>query len=318
MCEFCEGESKVLLAYSNADSMKVIYGQYCGVKVFSRLEMCGNKMTLSGGGSYRSGSDCYYEAEGLDTEDEVATLGDESYIRISYCPFCGREIKSKEYEISSVKEEIRVLTSELADLRVAYEEMRTYFYVWWKKEHVGADEDYDENPLTLDELMGGYDGRCYIEYGGEYQLYRKDRPVYHYGDKILCSCYSRPKYMSQVYFVGEDEIRKMVELGYLKEQGKKLESFNRKRDKMGEKIGKKEVLLEKLKRKLEGLYDEEASRRVREVFPRELLTEEEIGQVKGMEKVKAIKWLAKKEGIEGLKAAHIWYDEYIGGGEECV
>ena len=55
---------------------------------------------------------------------------------------------------------------------------------------------------------------------------------------------------------------------------------------------------------------------MREAFPRELLTEEEIGQVKGMEKLKAIKWLAKKEGIEGLKAAHIWYDEYIGVGEE--
>lgn len=42
---------------------------------------------LDANGSYHSKSDCYYEDEGIDIDNENAINSKAEYIKIKYCPF---------------------------------------------------------------------------------------------------------------------------------------------------------------------------------------------------------------------------------------
>ena len=101
--------------YDNRDSMNISYGQYQGVNVMASLLMKGNMLVLSGTGSYRSESDCYYEDEGLDCDSEGSTNSDSVYLKIAYCPFCGKKIESYEFENRSINDKIVVLENKLED-----------------------------------------------------------------------------------------------------------------------------------------------------------------------------------------------------------
>lgn len=64
---------------------------------------------LDANGSYHSKSDCYYEDEGIDIDNENAINSKAEYIKIKYCPFCGKEIKSVLYGKTKANDEIAKL-----------------------------------------------------------------------------------------------------------------------------------------------------------------------------------------------------------------
>ena len=101
------------MSYDNYKSMNICYGQYQGVNVVANLSMKGNMLTLNGSGSYRSRSDCYYENEGLDCFNEHSEGSNGNYIKIEYCPFCGKKLESNEFEIKKTKDEIDVVKHKL-------------------------------------------------------------------------------------------------------------------------------------------------------------------------------------------------------------
>ena len=92
MCKFCDSKKeKNVLLYDNHNSMNIHYGQYQGVHVNASLTLKGNMLILNGSGNYRSRSDCYYEDQGLDCDGEFSKNASDEYIKIEYCPFCGKK-----------------------------------------------------------------------------------------------------------------------------------------------------------------------------------------------------------------------------------
>lgn len=110
MCKFCESKEEIELAvYDNSRLMEVCFDQYSGVGVWASVSMHGNMLTLDASGSYRSSADCYYESEGLDISSKRSRRRPPSRVRIKYCPMCGREITSNEYERAVAEENLEVV-----------------------------------------------------------------------------------------------------------------------------------------------------------------------------------------------------------------
>ena len=69
MCKYCNsGKEHLIVSYNNTDAMNLSFGQYQGVNVCGSLTMKGDMLMLSGSGSYRSHSDCYYEDNGVECD----------------------------------------------------------------------------------------------------------------------------------------------------------------------------------------------------------------------------------------------------------
>ena len=295
MCKFCDNLTKTnLMHYDNRYAMGVSYGQYSGVNVQSNLYINGNMLILDGNGSYRSRSDCYYDAEGLDIENEMAHDSKANYIKIKYCPFCGKEIKSVLYEKTKTNDEIIELKTKLKELKrdLNYSNMFINFE-WslnkrtpeeidklveehrkeveaqgWKFTHIesyvesiqyyGYIEKYYEHPLTLKELK-----EKFTDVKGDI-IYGDVREECKYGDlpdkftldtKIRSYSYFRPTYYSHTYILTDKMYEKLAELGYIQKDDSKYNDMIKNREKIKKEIEKVNNKLNELKEYLNSLNE---------------------------------------------------------------
>ena len=295
MCEFCDNIIKInLMHYDNHDAMGISYGQYSGVNVQSNLYINGNMLILDGNGSYRSRSDCYYEDAGLEINNERAHNSKADYIKIKYCPFCGKEIKSVLYEKTKTNDEIIELKDKLKELKKDLDYSNMFInFEWslnkrtpeeinkmieehrkeveakgWKFTNVksyveciqyyGYDEKYYDNPLTLKELKEKFTNiKGDIIYGN---VREDDR----FGDlpdkftldtKIRSYSYFRPTYYGRTYILTDEMYEKLAELGYIKKNDSKYNAMVKKREKIKKEIEKTKNKLNELKEYLNSLKD---------------------------------------------------------------
>lgn len=295
MCEFCDNIIKInLMHYDNHDSMGISYGQYSGVNVQSNLYINGNMLILDGNGSYRSRSDCYYEDAGLEINNERAHNSKADYIKIKYCPFCGKEIKSVLYEKTKTNDEIIELKDKLKELKTDLDYSNMFINFEWslnkrtpeeidkmveeyRKEvegkgwkftgaksyaesiqYYGYDEKYFDNPLTLKELKEKFSNvKGDIIYGN---VREDDR----FGDlpdkftldtKIRSHSYFRPTYYGRTYILTDEMYEKLAELGYIKKNDSKYNAMIKKREKIKNEIEKTKNKLNELKEYLNSLQD---------------------------------------------------------------
>lgn len=295
MCEFCDNLDKTnLMHYDNHDSMGVYCGQYSGVNVQSNLYIKGNMLILDGNGSYRSRSDCYYETEGLEIENERAYDSKANYIKIKYCPFCGKEIKSVLYEKTKTNDEIIWLKNKLKELKTDLDYSNMFINFKWslnkrtpeeidkmveehKKEveaigwkftniesyiegiqYYGYIEKYYDNPLTLKELKEKFtDVKGDIIYG---DVREDDR----YGDlpdkftlntKIRSGTYFRPTYYARTYILTDKMYEKLAELGYIQKDDSKYNDMIKKRETIKKEIEKVNNKLNELNEYLNSLKE---------------------------------------------------------------
>ena len=295
MCKFCDNLTKTnLMHYDNRYAMGVSYGQYSGVNVQSNLYINGNMLILDGNGSYRSRSDCYYDAEGLDIENERAHDSKANYIKIKYCPFCGKEIKSVLYEKTKTNDEIIELKTKLKELKrdLNYSNMFINFK-WslnkrtpeeidklveehrkeveaqgWKFTNIesyvesiqyyGYIEKYYEHPLTLKELKEKFtDVKGDIIYGDVREECKYgDLPDKFTLDTKICSySYFRPTYYSHTYVLTDKMYGKLAELGYIQKDDSKYNDMIKNREKIKKEIEKVNNKLNELKEYLNSLNE---------------------------------------------------------------
>ena len=295
MCKFCDNISKInLMHYDNHASMGISYGQYCGVNVQSNLYINGNMLMLDANGSYRSKSDCYYEDEGIDIDNENALNSKAEYIKIKYCPFCGKEIKSVLYEKTKTNDEIVKLKNKLKELKNELDYSTMFINFEWKlkkrtpeeinkileehKKEVETNggkftnekyyleriqyydytEKYYDNPLTLKELTEKFaDIKGDIIYGDirEYGIYGRLPDKFTLDTKIHSSSYSHPTYYACTYILTDKMYEKLAELGYIKKNDSKYNAMVKKREKIKEEIKKTKDKLNKLKEYLNSLKE---------------------------------------------------------------
>lgn len=295
MCKFCDNLIKTnLMHYDNYDSMRISYGQYSGVNVQSNLYIDGNMLILDANGSYRSRSDCYYEAEGLDINNERSYNSKADYIKIKYCPFCGKEIKSVLYEKTKTNDEIIELKNKLKELKSDLDYSNMFINFEWslnkrtpeeidkmveehrkeveakgwkftgrdsyaeRVQYYGYDEKYYDNPLTLKELKEKFSNvKGDIIYGN---VREDDR----YGDlpdkftldtKIRSGSYFHPTYYARTYILTDKMYEKLAELGYIQKNDSKYNAMVKKREKINKEIEKTKNKLNELKEYLNSLKE---------------------------------------------------------------
>lgn len=295
MCKFCDNLIKTnLMHYDNHDAMGISYGQYSGVNVQANLYINGNMLILDGNGSYRSRSDCYYEDAGLDIDNERAHNSNADYIKIKYCPFCGKEIKSVLYEKTKTNDEIIELKDKLKELKkdlnysnmfISFEwslnkrtpeeidkiiekhrkevEAQGWKFVneegWRDSElYYGYDEKYFDNPLTLKELKEKFSNvKGNIIYGDV-------REECKYGDlpdkftldtKIRSRGFFRPTYYGRDYILTDKMYEKLAELGYIQKNDSKYNAMIKNREKIKKEIEKTQNKLNELNEYLDSLKE---------------------------------------------------------------
>jgi len=178
MCEFCDNLDKTnLMHYDNRYAMAVSYGQYSGVNVQSDLYINGNMLILDANGSYRSRSDCYYDAEGLDIENEKSYNSKPNYIKIKYCPFCGKEIKSVLYEKTKTNDEISELKNKLKELKKDLNYSNMFINFKWSLNERTSEE--------IDKMVEEYKNRSTNkdDYRPIVSVYRESIKYYGYIEK---------------------------------------------------------------------------------------------------------------------------------------
>ena len=284
MCDFCENlREKTLLDYDNRDSMRISYGQYSGVNVYADLHMKGNMLILRAGGSYRSQSDCYYDAEGLDIDNENAHRSNASYMQIKYCPFCGNKIKSVLFEKEKTKDDISELKRKLEKLKNDLDYSNIFIEFSWKLKERTSEEieemvkeekmksvvngfkfyevgfresikyyeyqDYYKNPLTIKEIKEQFGNlKCSIKYG----LNDREDRYYELPDKftlntkVKSGSFFRPTYYGGTYILTDSMYEKLIELGYIERNDKKYDSLKKKQEKIKKEIKKIEDKVKEL------------------------------------------------------------------------
>ena len=266
MCKFCSSKNKKeinILNYDNHDHMNISYGQYQGVSVYSSLNMKGNMFILGASGSYRSKSDCYYEEWGLDCDNELAKEGNRSYIKIKYCPFCGKEIISTDYEINKANDDIKELEEKINTLKRKLNKYNIFFNITFddigtKYDNKGnllynafyndvdyKHTDYDNNNgLTLQELSKYYQNiKCQVMFlnkmsSNYFYRYHEEYsyPTYNIDDKIKCNCFSFGRFNSSNYIISEETYYQLQKLGFVKVNKTQVKEINDKRKEIETKI----------------------------------------------------------------------------------
>lgn len=282
MCKICENTSSSLyqhqiLKYDNRQSMSVSFGQYKGVKVDSRLYLNGNMLIMGASGSYRSDFDCYYESQGLDIDDLKGSNSPDSYIKIEYCPFCGRKLDSTLYETTKAKDDIKELTREIDHLenelkknqiliRFIFDEPNRHeiteeFNINGKvhtqtrlvADTIGYD---DKNPITLEEIFKKYDNvQIHINLkGGKSRGYGYvNDPEYKLDTPIKLNCSGMYQFWSYTYMITEKTYRQLGKLGYIKIDEEKLSILKKEQKDIETQIKTKKDKIKELKKYLKEL-----------------------------------------------------------------
>ena len=274
MCKFCNSiKEQALVSYDNEDSMNISCGQYQGVNVFGTVYMKGNMLSIACGGSYRSKSDCYYDAQGLDCDNENSNNSKPNYIKIEYCPFCGRKLDSLVFEkkktrdtIVELKEKLKWLEQDLRDYSLTvvcewYCNKRVLHNVEvWPGEFKDRTEyDYieykNDNPLTFNEIIEKFPKVSLRAYYGCPQddwnrCIRSELPHFTLDTKIKCAGYFLGEYHSYDYKLSDDMYFKLVELGHIKHNENKYNELKKMQESIHNKINKINSKIKKLEKYL--------------------------------------------------------------------
>ncbi len=270
MCEYCEKiKANTLVSYDNYKSMKISFGQYQGVNVFGSVQMKGNMLSIACGGSYRTESDCYYEEEGLDCDNENAFNSKPNYIKIEYCPFCGRKLDDYTYERERTKDDIHILKDELKwleqDLRDYNIFVRCHWYcnkrvhnveVWPGVFKDRTEYDYidykNDNPLTIKEISELFPKIFLnIYYGCPQDKWNKRiysiPPEFTRNTKIITNVYFAGEYKSIYYLLTDKTYFELVKFGYIKHDEEKYNELKKKQEDIKKSIENTKDKIEKNK-----------------------------------------------------------------------
>lgn len=269
MCKFCDSKKeKDVLSYDNYDSMNICCGQYQGVNVIANLSIKGNMLTLRGGGSYRSRSDCYYENEGLDCDNEPSSDSPGNYIKIEYCPFCGKKLESTEFEKKKTKDEIEITKCKLKEAKdiLSCKGLHVYFTFNAKgdlyekaSEMIWKDFDGDAKmvPLTLETILKEFGNlKAHIMYGkndGDYWYGNDPSPAFNPKDGIKFSGSSYGEFYGTIYSLTEEQYYMLVDMGLVKRNEAKLQGVRNKQAKIQSNIDKFKKKLDTLNKELKKL-----------------------------------------------------------------
>lgn len=269
MCKYCDSKKeKSLLSYDNSDSMNISYGQYQGVNVVADLSMKGNMLILNASGSYRSESDCYYEDEGLDCDSEGATESLGSYIKIKFCPFCGKKLDSTVFEKQKLEDEIEITQYKLekAKNKLVFAGLRvTFTFVakgdLYEKAKNMVWDDFCANctllPVRLETIIKEFGNlKAHMIYGrnsDDDYYYDRTCPPFNpeEGVKFSGSCFG--EFHGYTYTITEEQYDTLIDMGLAKRNINKLKDVKVKQAKYQEDIGKLNKKLNTLKRELKKL-----------------------------------------------------------------
>lgn len=257
MCKYCDnGKTKPVLSYDNRDSMNICDGQYCGVKVYAELKMKGDILMLSGHGGYRSESDCYYESQGIDCDGEFSTVSKPSYIKIEYCPFCGRKLNSNTYKKVELNDKIKLLKDKtLYNLNTDLLYSSIVIYVTYEKSKPTMDEDV--NGFTLDQIFEKFDKvRIHVFYPEDYKFndwylssyetFKANEPIKYRGSKYN-------EHFSAKYILEDIEFEELVKRGLIAKDEEKWQNTKAQQNELRKKIDNVNSEICKLKDELESL-----------------------------------------------------------------
>ena len=259
MCKFCDSKKeKEVMSYDNYRSMNVYCGQYQGVNVVAALSMKGNMLTLNGSGSYRSRSDCYYENEGLDCDNEHSEDSEGNYIKIEYCPFCGKKIESNEFEIKKTKDEIDAVKHKLKEIKeklssitikvdfsfktndeASYDKAEKML---WKDFVIGAKIE----PIKIETILKEFGNlKAHVSYNDlrDCQEFMSDKGIKFCGS-------SRGEFYGYVYSVTEEQYDTLVDMGLIKRNAIKVDGVRNKKAKVQKEVDKLNNKLISLQKKL--------------------------------------------------------------------
>lgn len=263
MCKFCDSnKEKDILSYNNHDSMNVYYGQYQGVSIYADLSMKGNMLILNASGSYRSRSDCYYEDEGIDCDGEHSNDSQGKYVKIKFCPFCGKKLDSTEFEKKDTEDTIKSLEKKLKKAQTQLEQLGLHVaFTLITKEEEAYKKAYEmiwesKLNLTLETMKNLGEVKVSLEFGNNeprfYEYPPFDAKV---GASFSQSSYDsgKGKFYGIYYCITEKQYDMLVNMGFISKNNKKLKEMKEKQANLQEDIKNMENKLEKLKNKLKKL-----------------------------------------------------------------
>ena len=251
MCKFCESKKgKKVMSYDNHRSMNICCGQYQGVNVFATLSMKGNMLTLRGNGSYRSHSDCYYENEGLDCDNEYSEGSNGYYIKIKYCPFCGKKLESNEFEIKKTKDEIVAVKHKLEEAKENLSSITIKVNFSFKANdeasYKKAKEMLKIKPIKIETILKEFGNiKAHVSYNDlrNCQEFMPDKGIKFYGS-------SRGEFYGYVYSITEEQYDTLVDMGLVKRNAISVGGVKNKKAKIQEKVDKLNNKLISLEKKI--------------------------------------------------------------------
>lgn len=259
MCKYCDNENtKSVLSYDNSDSMNICDGQYCGVKVYAELKMKGDMLMLSGRGGYRSESDCYYESQGLECDGEFSTVSKDSYIKIEYCPFCGKKLQGFEYEMTCTNDKIKEIKDNLYKLNKNKLYNSVLMYVVYEKsvhpKTLAEAEKEKVSELTLDEILDNFDKvQIDIFYPDDYEYrdwYLEQYSTFKFNQLLKCNGSRYYEHYSKKYIVEDEEFEELINRGLVERDDEKWKKMLETRAKIEKDIKKTNAQLHKMQEEL--------------------------------------------------------------------
>lgn len=259
MCKFCESKKeKELMSYDNYKSMNIYCGQYQGVNVIANLSMNGNMLMLRGSGSYRSHSDCYYESEGLDCNNEPSKNSSGYYIKIEYCPFCGKKLESNEFEIKKTKDEIDDVKHKLEEAKEKLSSITIKVNFSFKVNDEASYKKAEKmlwddfvikiKPIKIETILKEFGNlKAHVSYDDlrDCQEFMPDKGIMFYG-------VSNKEFRGYVYSVTEKQYDTLVDMGLINRNAIKVDGIRNKKGKIQEEIDKLNNKLISLQKKLKG------------------------------------------------------------------
>ena len=248
------------MSYDNHRSMNICCGQYQGVNVIANLSMKGNMLILNGSGSYRSSSDCYYENAGIDCDNEYSKNSNSNYIKIEYCPFCGKKLESNEFEIKKIKDEIddvkRKLEEAKGKLSSITIKVNFSFKVNDEASYKKAEEMLWENliivakikPVKIETILKEFGNlKAHVLYDDFYvcQEFIPDKGIKFYE-------ISDGEFRGYVYSITEEQYNTLVDMGLIKRNAIKVNGVRNKKAKIQEEVDELNNKLISLQKKLKG------------------------------------------------------------------
>ena len=269
MCKYCDTiKEKSLLSYDNYGSMNVCYGQYQGVNVVASLSMKGNMLMLNASGSYRSTSDCYYEEEGLDCDNKQSIDSPGNYIKIKYCPFCGKELNSTIFDKKKLTDDIELVKRKLekAKNKLALAGLRVTFTFTAKDDLYDKAKDivwkdYHANckllPVRLETIIKEFGTlkahMIYGRSGDDGYYYNSPCPAFNPEEGVKFNGSAFNEFHGYTYSITEEQYDTLINMGLAKRNINKLKDVKVKHAKYQEDVDKLNKKLNALKMELKKL-----------------------------------------------------------------